>query len=209
MEITLDLLQMSRSGKGWTDFQQELMRVEKTREKIDLIFSQANAFQAMNWDALIPEIISYVSDKLIDVLRLEVGPVKFSVDTLDLPSVDYLELSTITSFINVKEKLGFFFLLSYDQCFFDFLACHLRNCPVDETEKAAYIRDFFSEVTNIAVGNSMKLLPVSAVLAKVEYPFTVFTDGLHIKANGLPIWINQITSAYGNLIVSIMPYKRM
>ncbi len=168
-----------------------------TTFRIELPYEEIHDFPPLEFPAVLEPIVEKTRAYFHEHLQLEFQP----LSTFELLPVDKLELSKVTTFVNVRGALEGTFILTIDQSLSLSIVKRFLFEEVSDDEIIPYIEDSLAESANIILGNSMRTFDSYEEYILMDPPITFFTENAFVRYAQSDIWRCDMRSADGGMSV--------
>jgi CheY-specific phosphatase CheX len=123
---------------------------------------------------------------------------------INISKTDDMDLKEITTVINLTGSLNAMFVMSFEENLARYL---VKQFVIDELtgeEEIEYIEDTVAEISNIILGNTIKVITDLTGPVAFESPVTIHTAEASCIYPAIDIWDCSLTTGYGDISLSFL-----
>ena len=156
------------------------------------------------WGVTISELMQPLVDRTSQFMQEQANLKVTYRESFRVKELEKIELNKVTVIINIRGALEIVVIVSFSE---PVLRKVVRNFILDEItpeEEEAYMEDVLGEVTNIVIGNSLKLFPGLEELLIIDPPISISSEDGLVKYQESQIWVCKMQTELGNLSLSLV-----
>jgi|GEM_PF-1979976 Chemotaxis protein histidine kinase and related kinases len=156
------------------------------------------------WQVSISDLMQPLVDTTCQLLKEQLSIEVTHQNRFESKDFKKIELNKVTAIINVRGALESVVLISFSELV---MRKAVRNFILDEItpeEEESYMPDVLCELTNIIIGNSLKLFPGLEELLIVDPPISLSSEDALLKYQDSHIWVCKMQTDLGDLSLSIV-----